>query len=294
MRLGVLAAFVTLLATSVSAQDGPDYEAVRDLPIEQAMATLSASEGHDAPVEMIRYAIRKSLADLYYPVDLRTPFVPLNDDETVDVIREFETRAGLTVDGQLTLREMERLIRLAELSNMTSLQIGMGLSVHVYDNVSPTIYASGSWSMSDIAWPLNRSEIRCDITERVCTDAAVTVSAPRLSGAHADLSSYVVSRFTDTYEIQSWKGGILDAVTTSSCRRIRLTINTHTDLVSQTTEDIDPLGCEIPGSTARLDPIKGVRVATLIDTWEAQRSYQDSVRADVDGVQGPIAEAFKD
>lgn len=84
------------------------------------------------------------------------------------------------------------------------------------------------------------------------------------------------------------KSGILDAVTTSSCRRVRLTINTLTKLVSQTAEDLDPRGCEILGSDERLDPIGGVRVATLIAPFTAQQGYQQRMRDMVRSVSGPL------
>ena len=282
-----LLSMMALIASGTQAEEPSQYEALLDLPLETAMER--AAEGDQkVPHELIRYGVRKALADLMYPVDLRTPFGPLDDPETVSVIREFETRAGLAADGQLTFRESQHLMRLAELSNLTPISPGMGLSVRAYEGVLPQVRASGSWSMPDIAWPLNRSEITCNIDEGRCEDVALVVSAPKLTGAGINVSSYVLSTYTDSYEIQGWRDGVLDALSGTTCRRVRLTINTRTNLVSQTTEDLDPLGCPIPGSDQRLDPIRGVRVATLIDTWEAQKSYQDTIREKVRGAHGPL------
>ncbi len=293
MRALHLILFVAAIGADASAQDRASYEALRDLPVEEAMAK-ARQDGEAVPAEAIRYSVRKALADLMYPIDLRTPFEPLDTDDVVSSIRDFETKAGLVADGQHTFRESERLLRMAELSSLTPISVGMGNAVTVYEGVNPTIYASGTWAMPDIAWPLNRSEIQCSIDEGICTDRSVSLSAPRLSGSQADLSSYVVHTAVDHYEIQSWNGGILDASATSTCRRVRLSINTLTKLVSQTSEDLDPKGCQIAGTNQRLDPLVGLRVATLVDTYEAEQSYQSQLRSETDAVRGGAWQALRD
>ncbi len=291
MRIWNIVTAFLLVGGPAYAQSVPDIEVLRRLPFEEALAQSGANTG-DVSVEAIRYTARLSLAQLYYPVDLRTPFTPLDDPDTIAAVTGFETRIGADVDGSLTFGELEQLVRLAFLSRLTPLSPGMGKNVTVFDGVSPSIYASGSWSMPDIAYPLNSSKIVCRIDTGLCEDHMISISAPAISGAHADLGSYVIHDATDTYEIESWKDGILDAVTGTACRRVRLTINTRTELVSQTVEDLDPLGCPIRGTTHRLDPIGGLRVATLIDTWEAQQGFQSRTEAAVRGVSGPLWDAF--
>jgi hypothetical protein len=273
------------------AQSVPDIEALRRLPFEEALAQ-SGESGGGVSVEALRYLTRLSLAQLYYPVDLRTPFTPLDDPDTIAAVTGFETKIGTDVDGSLTFGELEQLFRLAFLSRLTPLSPGMGKSVTVFDGVSPSIHASGSWSMPEIAYPLNRSQIVCRIDTGFCEDHMISISAPSISGAMAGFQSYSVHDATDTYEIESWKDGILDAVTGTACRRVRLTINTRTELVSQTVEDLDPLGCPIPGTEQRLDPIGGLRVATLVDTWDAQQAFQRRIEAAVRGVFGPLSETL--
>ncbi|RYG89109.1 MAG: hypothetical protein EON59_02185 [Alphaproteobacteria bacterium] len=291
MRIWTVGAALLAVSGPAYAQSVPDIEALRRLPFEEAFSQ-SRESGGDVSVEALRYLARLSLAQLYYPVDLRTPFKPLDDPDTVAAIAGFETKIATEVDGSLTFGELEQLFRLAFLSRLTPLSPGMGKSVTVFDGVSPSIYASGSWSMPDIAYPLNRSKIICRTDTGFCEDHMISISAPTVSGANADLQSYIVHEATDTYEIQSWKDGILDAVTGTTCRRVRLTINTRTELVSQTVEDLDPLGCPIPGTEQRLDPIVGLRVATHIDTWQAQQAFQGRTEEAARAASGPLWDAL--
>lgn len=287
MRLWILVAALMAVGEPTSAQPAPDNELLRRLPFEEALARSGESDG-GVSVEALRYLTRLSLAQLYYPVDLRTPSTPLVDPDTVAAITGFETKIGAEADGSLTFGELEQLFRLAFLSRLTPLSPGMGKSVTVFEGVSPSIYASGSWSMPDIAYPLNRSNIVCRIDSGICEDQMTSISAPTASGSHADLQSYVVHGATDIYEIQSWKDGVLDAITQTTCRRVRLTINTRTELVSQTVEDLDPLGCPILGTGQRLDPIGGLRVAMLVDTWDAQQAFQRQIDSATRAASGPL------
>lgn len=287
MRIWTVAASVLAVGGPASAQTGPDLDALRLLPFEEAFAQ-SGEDDNDLSIEALRYLTRLSLAQLYYPVDLRTPFTPLDDPDTVAAVTAFETKIGAEIDGSLSFGELEQLFRLAFLSHLTPLSPGMGKSVTAFEGLSPSIYASGSWSMPDIAYPLNRSNIVCRIDAGVCEDDMISISAPTVSGAMASDQSYGVHRSTDTYEIESWKDGILDAVSGMSCRRVRLTINTRTELVSQTVQDLDPEGCPVPGTNQRLDPIGGLRVATLIDTWEAQQAFQQRREAAIRSASGPL------
>ena len=292
MRLLLITVAMAAMAGQAQAQSEAEIAAIMAKPFEEAVLSFPESERHGITVGLFRFMARRSLADLYYPIDLRTPLEPLTDAETVEVVRDFERKSGSTVDGSLSMTELGSLMRLAALSRLTSVSPGAGeVYVQAYGPPLSMISASGSWSMPDIAWPLNFSKITCHPDSGSCEDESVTISAPS-TGLHSssdlDLNSYVVSTNTEHYEIQSWKDGILDAVTSSSCRRVRLTINTLTKLVSQTVEDLDPNGCEIPGSNQRLDPINGVRVATLISPWNAQTAYRDRVQATVNIVAGPL------
>ncbi len=287
MRLWTLVVAALVTTGPAFAQANPDIEASRRLPFEEAF-TQSRGDIDGVSVGGLRYLARLSLAQLYYPVDLRSPFTSLDDPDTVAAVTAFETKIGATADGSLTFGEFEQLLRLAFLSRLTPLSPGMGKSVTFFEGVSPSVYASGSWSMPDIAYPLNRSEIVCQIDSGYCEDDMISISTPSISGTNADLGSYVVHKATNIYEIQSWKDGVLDALSGTNCRRVRLSINTHTELVSQTVEDIDPLGCPILGTDQRLDPIGGLRVAILIDTWEAQQGFQSRVEAEVRAASGHL------
>lgn len=293
MRLLLSTIAVFALAGQVHAQSEAETAALMAKPFEEVILSFPESEWDGLSVGLFRFMARRALADLYYPIDLRMPLEPLTDPETVEAVRAFEQKSGGTVDGSLSMAELGSLSRLATLSRLTSISPGVGdVQVQTYGPPLNSIYASGTWSMPDIAAPLNFSKIRCRPDSGTCEDASVTISAPStgLQPGGLNLDSYIVSTNTETYEIQSWKDGILDAVTSSSCRRVRLTINTITKLVSQTVEDLDPNGCEIPGSNQRLDPINGVRVATLISPWTAQTTYRDRVQTTVNTVAGPLRE----
>lgn len=287
----VLAAIV--LSSPAMAQT-PDYEAMKSIPMEEAFAQLAAAENTSLPMGPFRLMARRSLSDLFYPVDLRTPFEPLTDADTVAAIAQFETKSGLVADGSLTLGEYEQLTRLAFLSRLTTLSPGMGLNVTVYESGTASIYASGSWHMPDMAFPLTRSEIVCRLSEGFCSDKILNVSGPSFAPSSTSTEMYNLSASEDIYEIQSWKNGILDAVAMTDCRRVRLTINTVTKQATQIAEDLDPLGCEIPIFGGRLDPIVGARVATLIDSWDAQLAYRESIQDRINQIAGPLRQAMND
>ncbi len=284
----LLALVSTVALSSVAAAQDTDQQRIQALPLEEALAELARQEGTSVPAEPFRFLVRRSLADLFYPIDLRNPGSPLTDEDTIAAIRAFESQSGGPADGVLTFDEYVRLSRLAFLSRVTPLYPGIGLSVNAYDGVSPSVYASGSWSMPDIAWPLNRSEISCVIETGICEEQAISVSAPSASGSMSDNQTYSVHTHTDRYQIEGWENGILDAVSTTDCRQVRLSINTRTKLVTQVTQDTDPEGCVIPSSGQRLPPIDGLRIATLIDSFEAQEAHQGRIEELIDEVRGPI------
>jgi hypothetical protein len=285
--------FIQVVAASVAlagpalAQDNI-VERYKDRPIEEAFTALE-QEGQTVPRGVFYMQVRKALADLLYPVDLRTPFDPLTDADTVAAIRTFEEKIGATADGVLTLREFERLVRFSFLADVTPLSPGSGFSVNSYEGNYPGVFASGSWSMPDLAWPLNRVRIVCWISENTCEETTTDVWAPAIAGSQADTTRYLLNTDTSSYQIARWENGILDAVTDSTCRRITLSINVRTKLVTQTAQDLTSEGCAVPGTGVRLDPIRELRVATLIDTFEAQSAFEKERREAVAAVQGPLA-----
>jgi hypothetical protein len=287
MRAALIATVMLLAGSPAGAQEA-EYERLKDLPLQEAFDELVRLEGvsdQGLQVGLLFYSARLSLANLGYPVDLRSLTAPLNEAETESAIREFESKAGLVADGSLTFGELERLMALSRLAQLTPLSLGGGKHVAAYEGALPAVHASGTWSMADIAFPLNYSEIRCRIDEQTCEERVIWVSAPSLTGSNADLSSYLISTHTDFYEIEAWENGVLDAKSANSCRQVRLSINTRTELVTQTTQDLDPEGCVIPYSESRLPRIEGLRVATLIDPWDARASHFDAIRAVTNGVR---------
>lgn len=261
------------------------------LPLEQAFAELY-DDTLEVPVEAFYWLARKSLADLYYPIDLRTPFQPLSDAETMDVIRQFETRIGVEPDGILTLGEYSQLQSYAEISSLTRLHIGGVLSV---STIGDSVFATGTWKLETelSAYPINHSEISCFIPDGVCTDKFTQVDSLRLRDGEVTTNSYKVFSGEDTYQIDKWEGGVLEASSTGGCRRVKLTINTNTELVSQTTEDADRLGCELVFSGERLPLINGVRVAVLRDSFQTQWDHFESIRSQIEPFQGSMFDQLK-
>lgn len=291
MRIG-LALALAAIASGAQAQEA-DFERLRTLPFEEALAVYNAQDdGEDISPGLLRWMVRRALSDLLYPIDLRNPFEPLTDAETLATIRAFEEKIDVEPDGILTWDEFEQLSRLGFLSRVTPLSPGAGKYVGSYDGPAAAVFASGSWSMEDIAWPLNRVEIVCSISRGICEETTTNVWAPATSGSQQNTSSYGFNTSTSSYDIVSWRNGILDAVTESSCRQVRLSINVDTELATQTTQDLTAQGCEIPGTSVRLDPIRQMRVATLIDSLDAQAAYEQTRQDAIRRVQGPLAVAF--
>jgi hypothetical protein len=285
------------LAGSSYAQD-ESYERLKSLPIDQAYAEYLKTEEAPAegtlPVGIFYYLARFNLAQLQYPVDLRDPTAPLTDPDIIAVIREFEKRAGLEVDGSLTWGELERLGALSAWNYLTRLSLIGSL----YVGSSPTessaevVSATGSWSMPDNAFPLNYSDIRCDLSARICEESIIWVFAPNITELKSSSAFYSIASNKSSYEIDSWRDGILGATATSLCRQTRLSINTNTDLATVTTQDLSTDGCSIPNSESRLTPIRGLRVSTLIEPREATDTYFDAIEGIVAPVRGPLLDVF--
>jgi hypothetical protein len=282
----LMASFVGTAEAQTAEETAATAEEARinALPLEQAFLELG-QEMDDFPVEIIYWLARKSLADLYYPVDLRTPFAPLSDPETVDLIRQFEARIGVAPDGILTLGEYSQLQSYAQLSSLTRLVVGGMLSV---STIGDSVFASGTWKLETElpAYPINHSKIVCSISSGECTDTFIQIDSPRLRDGKITTSQYHVFSGADTYQIDKWEGGVVEASSTGGCRRVRLTINTNTNLVSQTTEDADRLGCELGLGEGRLPLINGIRVAVLRDGYQTQRDHFEAIRSQIEPFQG--------
>lgn len=289
----VMASFVGTADAQTENEVSSDAENARlnALPLEQAFAELR-QDTDEIPIAVFYWLTRKSLAELYYPIDLRTPFQPLNDAETMDAIRQFETRIGVTPDGILTLGEYSQLQSYAQLSSLTRIFIGGVLSVSTVGN---SVFASGTWRLeTDLpAYPINHSEISCFIPDGICTEKFVNVDSPRLRDGKVTGSQYSVNTGEYTYQIDRWEAGVMEASSTSGCRRVRLTINTNTELVSQTTEDADKVGCELMFSTERLPLINGVRVAVLRDSFQTQWDHFEAIRSQIEPFQGSMFDQLK-
>jgi len=292
MRVFLSLAIAVALASPATAQDS-DHERIRSLPLDEAIREIERIEGRSLPelnTGFMNYVVRLSLANLGYAIDLRSPEAPLTDPDTMSAVRIFEERAGLNADGVMTWGESEVLGRMAALSQLTRLSFGGSLYV------SPTamggqVFANGSWSMPDIAYPLNYSQISCVFSEGVCEEQVLWVSSPSATGSNADFRTYVIATHTDFYAIDRWENGVLDATASSStCRQTRLSINTRTQLVTSSTQDLDPAGCPLRGSEQRFPRIEGLRVATLVSSLDAEEAHFAGIRRAVDEVRGPVAE----
>lgn len=281
------------LAGAAYAQD-ESYERLKSLPIDQAYAEYMTTEGapdeETLPVGILYYLARFNLAQLQYPVDLRYPTAPLTDPDIIAVIREFEKRAGLEVDGSLTWAELERLGALTAWNYLTKLSLIGSLYVgsSTTESSAEVVSATGSWSMPDNGFPLNYSDIRCDLSTMTCEESIIWVFAPNITEFKSSSVFYSIASNNSPYEIESWRNGILDATATSLCRQTRLSINTNTDLATVSTQDLSREGCAIPNSESRLPPIRGLRVSTLIEPREATAAYFDLIEGTVAPVRGPI------
>ncbi|MGH7027775.1 hypothetical protein [Brevundimonas sp.] len=292
--IAILMASVTGAAEAQAAGEvATDAETARlnALTLEQAFSELRA-DMDEFPVEAFYWLARKSLVDLYYPIDLRTPFEPLDDAATMESIRQFEARIGVAPDGILALGEYSQLQSYAQLSSLTRLFVGGTLSV---STIGESVFASGTWKLENElpAYPINHSEIVCSMRYGECTDTFTQIDSPRLRDGKITTNQYQVFSGKDTYQIDKWEGGVVEASSTGGCRRVRLTINTNTNLVLQTTEDADRLGCELVLSDGRLPLINGVRVAVLRDGFKTQWDHFEAIRSQIEPFQGSTFEQLR-
>lgn len=202
----VMASFV---GTAEAQTADAEMSRLNALPLEQVFSELREEMG-EVPVEAFYWLTRKSLADLYYPIDLRTPFQPLNDAETMDLIRQFQARIGAEPDGVLTLGEYSQLQSYAQLSSLTRLFVGGMLSV---STIGDSVFASGTWKLENElpAYPINHSKIVCSRRDGECTDTFIQINSPRLRDGEVTTNQYQVFSGEDTYQIDKWEDGVVEA-----------------------------------------------------------------------------------
>jgi hypothetical protein len=290
-RLLVLAVLLIVACGPTGAQprtltqadvDSMTQEQVDALPIEQYWPLQT-----DAPTGELFRETRLALATLYYAVDMRDPTSRLNDSDRRSIV-EFQSRLGAErTDGHLTVGQFATLSRYARLKDMQRLSPGLAGPAQDFGRWA---YAEGSWVMDDIAFPLNFVRIRCDRQDEACVMTTVDVAAPDFRVRALPTSDYQLFLDTTTFYVDRWSDGIIEARSSGAlnpCRETRLVINSRTNRVFQSTQDLDPRGCEVAGR--RLPPLLTPRIATLSDPLEASQAYFDRIGSELRSVYGPLA-----
>lgn len=183
-----------------------------------AMALENPADKSSTPAHLA-LTVKVALARLYYPVSFEKLESPHDDPQLCSAWRTFEKRAGLTVDGVLTIRELGRLIGASDKATETNIVLPPR-SVQGY---SDYVMAQGTWAMQGeaIAWPINHSNIWCSKSDRTCVEFSVNLSGGSDDGSPAYMNSNV-----EHYDVKVWTAEQVEAVSEALCAETRLTINT--------------------------------------------------------------------
>lgn len=217
-------------------------------------------------VAALALTIKVALHQLFYEVDLRQALHPSEDLAFHRVLSDFEKRAQLQVDGRFTIREMGVLSGYAALAGESEVRPSPGAPMVFAYKQFGLVQAEGTWSLKGdtIAAPVNRSEIECHHTSRLCTVFTADVYLPRIDGASTSASLLTGVEY---YDITLWTDDEVKAVTTTGCRRNELVVNVATKQVHTVSTDTTPEGCPVVGK------LETPRIATLEDGWKATDEY---------------------
>jgi hypothetical protein len=230
-------------------------------------ATATEDTRPDILAESVRL-VKSNLHKLFYPVSFDKLLHPAQDAEFYATLASFERRAGLNVDGKLSVSEAKRLAFLANLQFEPDIATARRKIVHGSNSLAG---AEGTWTLQgeDIAHPVNRSQVQCWRAFAMCTVFTANIELP--SAESTGLAGLILTTEIDNYDVVEWRVNELRARAVGLCRESVLTVNWSTEQVYQIVTDVSGDGC--PG--AGFEPLRAPRIATL----ESGDAIQEYLRA---------------
>lgn len=243
---------------------GLSEEQINSMPF----SVLQRFMGEDMPPEALNYLSVVALSRLGY-------FVETNPRVIKEQIKSFQETIGSNPSGELTFGDFNKLSECSAKFGENRVIPLSGTSVSIYDN-----YARAEASIviddgndtyleeTDSAYPITKSEMRCDKQDGICVVFVADVVVPRFGDSN---DTYYLSTNIDIWDIDSWGTDKIIASQGSKCRTTTMTMNSTTNEIVQTTTNASNEGCDILGT--ELPKLDRPTIATSVDQMEYGFGY---------------------
>ena len=202
-------------------------------------------------------------------------FPETNPRIITEKVKSFQETIGSNPTGKLTMGDFNKLSECFVKFGESKVVPFSGSSVSIYDN-----WASAGASIvlddgndtyleeTDSAFPITKSEIRCDKQDGICRVFVADIKVPGFGDAN---DTYYLSTNIEIWEIDSWGSDKIVATQGSSCRTTTMTMNSTTNEIVQTTTNASKEGCNVLGT--ELPKLKRPMIARSIDSMTYARGY---------------------
>jgi len=262
--------FACELALADSPKDNDDaYSANRNM----AATYKKSAEAADANETL---GIKLAMARLLWPVDLGVLKPPADDQKFRDQIKALQSQMGVPATGNLTFGQEKILMRAAEFLFEHRVYGGAQKMVFASDD-KLLVTADGSWSMEDMAYPINSTEISCWKPEKTCI-----VSSANLDLDDADTRLLAVSM--EQYEIKSFSDTKIIAEREGFCGSSTLAIDVKakTAKVVSVPNLVSDSCQKFRNSWMIQSEREKIHVMTLVNPWDASKKFFDVRKAEAE------------
>ena len=243
---------------------GLTEEQINSMPF----SVLQRFMGNDMPPEALDYLSVISLSRLGY-------FIETNPRVIKEKIKSFQETTGTKPTGELTFGDFNKLNECNAKFVENKVIPLAGSSVTIWED-----WASAEASIviddgndtylqeTDSAYPITKSEIRCDKQDGICRVFVADIVVPRFGDSN---DTYYLSTNIEIWDIDSWGTDKIIASQGSECRTTTMTMNSTTNEIVQTTTNASNEGCDILGT--ELPKLDRPTIATSVDPMEYGFGY---------------------
>ena len=254
------------LALSDSTKDSDDaYSAHRPVA-----ATYKKSPADADLHKTLR--IKLAMAQLLWPVDLGVLKHPNEDPKFRDQLKALQSQMGVPATGALTVGQ-ERILMSAADALLEHRVSGGSKKMVVVTKDKRFVSVRGSWSMEDMAFPINTTTVNCWLPNRMCIVSTANLDFDA-SGAR------LLGVTSDEYTIKSFSEGKLTAESQHPCGTATLAIDTSAETAKIVgVPDLVSDACEKLNSSKRAGHRERIQVVTLVDPWDASQKFFNARKA---------------
>jgi hypothetical protein len=245
--------YAAILSGAAWAEDKPDQRNVYD-----AFRTIIKPSPNVSIDEEVTALIKRDMANLLYPVDMSTFATPERDAKFRDLIIVLQKQMGDQATGVLTSDQFDRLSQAAH--DINARFAVPSTAKFVIMKKDDYVIASGTGTMDDIAFPINKVHIYCWKRDGAC----------EYREASFDLKTNLLD-LTDAiyYDIKTWTTTRVTAIREHSCGTASMTIDVKAEDVTITS---------VPHTDVTSCPNNGPSIWTLAKGFDvAWKLHRDEI-----------------